>query len=334
MTKHRWALLISRLLTASSMAISAALLPHPARAQAEANYPSRTIKIVVGFAAGGGNDIIARIIGEKLQDALGQPVIVENRPGAGGRLSAAYVATSPPDGYTLLVGASGAMAISPAVYEKMSYRTLKDFVPISMIASFPLILVVHPANPAKNLQDLIAWTKANPDKSNYATSSPAFTLATELFKLRTGALMTPIPYKSSGEMLLSVIGQQSLLTIADPPPTTPQVKSGQLRALAVTAKVRLPELPDVPTMAEAGVQDVEIGLWSGVFAPAETPPAIVKRLETEFRRMMQFPDVQEKFRQMATGTVGSSSDDFTRTIDSEIKMWSEVAKQANVKFEE
>jgi tripartite-type tricarboxylate transporter receptor subunit TctC len=146
--------------------------------------------------------------------------------------------------------------------------------------------------------------------------------------------MTPIPYKSSGESLLSVISQQSLLTIADPPPTTPQVKSGQLRALAVTTKSRMPELPDVPTMAEAGVSGVEVGAWTGIFAPAATPPAIVKKLETEFRRMMQLPDVQEKFHQMATGTVGSSSEEFARTIESEIKMWTEVARQANVKMEE
>jgi tripartite-type tricarboxylate transporter receptor subunit TctC len=309
-------------------------VPPSARAQADSSYPNRTIKIVVGFAAGGGNDIIARIIGQKLQDDLGQAVVIENRPGASGRLSAAYVASAPADGYTLLVGASGAMAIAPAVYEKMSYVTLKDLAPISMIASFPLILVVHPANPAKNLQDLIAWTKANPDKSNYATSSAAFTLATELFKLRTGATMTPIPYKSSAESLLSVIAQQSLLTIADPPPTTPQVKSGQVRALAVTAKTRLPELPDVPTMAEAGIQGVEVGLWSGMFAPAGTPPAIVKKLEIEFQHIVQLPDVQDKFRQMATGTVGSSAEDFARTIGSEIKMWTDVAKQANVKFDE
>jgi len=310
------------------------LTPRIAHAQAESGYPNRTIKIVVGFAAGGGNDIIARIVGQKLQDALGQAVIIENRPGAGGRLSAAYVASAPADGYTLLVGASGAMAIAPAVYEKMSYATLRDFAPISMIASFPLILVVHPTNSAKSVQDLVAWAKANPEKSNYATSSTAFTLATELFKLRTGAPMTPIPYKSSGESLLSVISQQSLLTIADPPPTTPQVKSGQLRALAVTSKARLPELPDVPTMAEAGIQGMEVGLWSGMFAPAGTPPAIVKKLETEFRRMMQEPDVQAKFRQMATTTVGSSAEDFAHAIDTEIKMWTDVARQANVKFEE
>jgi tripartite-type tricarboxylate transporter receptor subunit TctC len=327
-------MLTTRRSVLSVVCLLAALIATPHHARAQADYPNRTIKIVVGFAAGGGNDIIARIIGQKLQDALGQAVIIENKPGAGGRLSAASVAAAPPDGYTLLVGPVGAMAIAPAVYEKMSYVTLRDFVPISMIASFPLILVVHPNNPAKTVQDLIAAAKANPDKANYATSSTLFTLTTELFKLRTGAPMTPIPYKSSGESLLSVISQQSLLTIADPPPTTPQVKSGQLRALAVTTKSRMPELPDVPTMAEAGVSGVEVGAWTGIFAPAATPPAVVKKLETEFRRMMQLPDVQEKFHQMATGTVGSSSEEFARTIESEIKMWTEVAKQPNVKMEE
>jgi tripartite-type tricarboxylate transporter receptor subunit TctC len=312
----------------------AAVIAVPEPAHAQADYPNRTIKMVVGFAAGGGNDIIARIIGQKLQEALGQPVIIENKPGAGGRVSAGYVASQPADGYTLLIGASGAMAIAPAVYEKMSYMTLRDFIPISMIASFPLILTVHPANPAKTVQDLIAAAKANPDKANYATSSVAFTLVTELFKLRTGTPATQIPYKSSGESLLSVISQQSLFTIADPPPTTPQVKSGQLRALAVTSRTRLPELPEVPTMVEAGVAGVEVGLWSGVFAPVGTPPAVVKKLETEFQNIMQMPDVQERFRQMATGTVGSSSNEFARTIDREIKMWTEVAKQANVKMED
>src|SRR5262249_34182783 len=153
--------------------------------------------------------------------------------------------------------------------------TLRDFVPISMIATFPLILVVNPSGP-KDIQELVAWAKSHPDQSNYATSSPAFTLTTELFKLKTGAPMIPVPYKSSQESALSVISQHALLTIAAPPPITPLAKSGQLRALAVTASTRLPELPDVPTMAEAGVQGVEVSLWTGVFAPAATPPAITQ----------------------------------------------------------
>src|SRR5215467_4470594 len=167
-----------------------------------ANYPNKTIKIVVGFAAGGGNDIIARIIGLKLQDDFGQSVIIENKVGAGGSLAALSVMAAPPDGYTLLVGASGAMSIIPAISVRPPYATLKDFAPISNLASFPLILSVNPSDPAKDVRELVTWMKANPDKANYATSSSAFTLATELFKLRTGAPATGIPYKSSNEMLV------------------------------------------------------------------------------------------------------------------------------------
>jgi tripartite-type tricarboxylate transporter receptor subunit TctC len=245
--------------------------PTPAQQTASDKYPSKPIHLIVGFAAGGGNDIIARIVGQKLQDSLGQTFIVENRVGAGGRLSAGYVAAQPSDGYTLLVGASGAMAISPAVVSGVPYVTLRDFAPISMIASFPLIMVVNPDHPAKSVKELFAWAKANPDKANYATSSTAFTLATELFKLKSGAPMVPIPYRSGNESVVSVMAGQSTVTIVDPPPTTPQVKAGKLRALAVTAAQRLDDLPDVPTMDEQGYPDVHVQLWSGIFAPAKTP---------------------------------------------------------------
>ncbi len=298
-----------------------------------ANYPNKTIKIVVGFAAGGGNDIIARIIGQKLQDDFGQSVIIENKVGAGGSLAALSVMAAPPDGYTLLVGASGAMSIIPAISVRPPYATLKDFAPISNIASFPLILSIYPSHPAKSVQELVSWMKANPDKANYATASSAFTLATELFKLRTGAPATAIPYKSSNESLVSVIGRQSVFAIADPPPTTPQVKGGQVRALAVTSRTRLEDLPDVPTMAEAGVSGMEVGLWSGLFAPAATPPSVIRKLETELRKIMQMADVKGQFKAMATPTVGSTAAEFARLIDTETKMWAEVGRVANVKLE-
>jgi tripartite-type tricarboxylate transporter receptor subunit TctC len=298
-----------------------------------ANYPNKTIKIVVGFAAGGGNDIIARIIGQKLQDDFGQSVIIENKVGAGGSLAALSVMAAPPDGYTLLVGASGAMSIIPAISVRPPYATLKDFAPISNLASFPLILSIYPSHPATTVQELVSWMKANPDKANYATASSAFTLATELFKLRTGAPATAIPYKSSNESLISVIGRQSLFAIADPPPTTPQVKGGQVRALAVTSRTRLEDLPDVPTMAEAGVSGMEVGLWSGVFAPAATPPGIIRKLETQLRKIMQMADVKGQFKAMATPTVGSTAAEFARLIDTETKMWAEVGRVANVKLE-
>jgi tripartite-type tricarboxylate transporter receptor subunit TctC len=304
-----------------------------ASAQADAVYPQRIIKIVVGFAAGGGNDIIARIIAQKMQDDLGQSVIVENKVGAGGSLAALSVMAAPADGYTLLVGASGAMSVIPAISVKPPYDPLKDFTPVSMVAAFPLILTTYPSHPAKTVQELIAWMKANPDKSNYATSSFAFTLASELFKLRTGAPATAIPYKSSNEMLVAVISQQALFTLTDPPPTTPQVKGGVVRALAVTADKRLDDLPDVPTMAESGVTGVDVQLWSGIFVRAGTPAAIVKKLETEIRSVMQMADVKEKFRAMATPTVGSTSEEFAQTIARELKSWTEVGQRANVRIE-
>jgi tripartite-type tricarboxylate transporter receptor subunit TctC len=310
-------------------------LSQSAHAQSDpaANYPNKTIKIVVGFAAGGGNDIIARIVGQKLQEDLGQTVIIENRVGAGGSLAALSVMAAPPDGYTLLVGPSGAMSVIPAISVRPPYTTLRDFAPISNLASFPLILSVNPSNPAKNVQELVAWMKANPDKSNYATASSAFTLVSELFKLKTGAPGIGIPYKSSNEMLVSVIGQQSVFSITDPPPTTPQVKGGQVRALAVTSNKRMEDLPDVPTMAEAGVSGMEVGLWSGIFAPAATPPGIVRKLETELRKVMQMADVKEKFKAMATPTVGSTAAEFARLIDTETKMWADVGRTANVRLE-
>jgi tripartite-type tricarboxylate transporter receptor subunit TctC len=226
------------------------------------------------------------------------------------------------------------MAVGPAVIEKVPYVTLRDFAPISMIASFPLILVVGGDNPAKSVKELVAWAKANPDKANYATSSPAFTLATELFKLKSGAPMTPIPYRSSNESVVSVIAGQSTLTIVDPPPSVPQVKEGKLRGLAVTAPKRLDDLPDVPTMDEQGYPDVHVQLWSGVFAPAKTPPPIVAKLEAEFRAIMQLPDVKERFKAMATGTVGSTSAEFAKVIETETRMWADVAKAANLKFDQ
>ena len=303
-------------------------------ASAQETYPSRTIRLIVGFAAGGGNDIIARIVGQKLQESLGQTVVVENRVGAGGRLSAEYVAAQPPDGYTLLIGASGAMAISPAVVAGVPYVTLRDFAPISMLASFPLIMIVGADHPAKSVKELVAWAKANPDKANYATSSTAFTLATELFKLKSGAPMVPIPYRSGNESVVSVMAGQSTLTIVDPPPSAPQVKAGKVRALAITAAKRLDDLPEVPTMDEQGYPDVHVQLWSGVFAPAGTPPAVIGKLEGELRRIMQLPDVQQKFRAMATGTVGSSAADFAKLIAAETRMWADVGKAANLKFEQ
>jgi tripartite-type tricarboxylate transporter receptor subunit TctC len=304
----------------------------PARAQAD--YPNRPIHLVVGFAAGGGNDIFARLVGAKMGELLGQSVVVENKPGAAGRLSAEYVANQPADGYSLLVGASGAMSIGPAIYNDLKYDTNKTFTPIGMIANFPLIMVINADNPSKNLKDFVSWMKAHPDKANYASSSPAFTIATELLKLKTGMPGTMIPYKSSNEMNLSVIQGQTAMTIADGPPTVPQVKGGRERALAVTGKERTPELPDVPTMAEAGYPGVQVQLWSGVFAPAATPAPIVAKLQKAFAATIADAGVDQKLKALAVNPGGATPEEFRKIIDSDIVKYRDVVKAANLKFED
>src|ERR1700710_2896647 len=213
-------------------------------------YPTRPIHIVVGFTPGGGNDILARIVGQKLSDSLGQPVVIDNKPGGGAIVATEYVAKAAPDGYTLLVGASGAMTINPAVYAKLNYDSIRDFVPLSELGSFPLILIVNASSPFKSVADLVAYAKANPDKANYSSSSAAFQLATELFKQKTGAPMQMIPYKGANDSVVAVISGEVTATIADAGPVSSQVSGGQARALGVAAPNRMAEMPDVPTMKE------------------------------------------------------------------------------------
>ncbi len=311
----------------------------PASAQDDpAKYPTRPIHIIVGFAAGGGNDIIARIFGQKLSESLGQPVIVENKPGGGAIVATEYVAKSPPDGYTLLMSASG-ISINPAVYAKLPYDAVKDFVPVSELGSFPLIMIVAAASPIKSVTELVAYAKANPDKMNYASSSASFQLVTELFKRKTGAPMQVIPYKSANESVLAVISGQVTTTIADAGPVVSQVKSGTARALAIAASKRMEdsqrmeELPDVPTLKEAGA-DVDAGLWSGLFAPKATPPGIVKRLEGELMGIARLPDVISRLKPLGIESVGNSSEEFSKILAADIARWGAVAKAANIKMEQ
>ena len=300
-------------------------------AAAQAQYPDRPIRIVVGFTPGGGNDIIARVFGQKLSESLGQPVIIENKPGAGAMLATEYVARSAPDGYTLLVGASGAMTISPAVYEKMNYDTMRDFKPVSEMGSFPLILIVNAKSPFKSLADLVAYAKANPDKANYSSSSAAFQLATELFKQKTGVPMQMIPYKGANDSVTAVISGEVTASIADAGPVIGQVIGGTVRALAVAAPTRAESLPDVPTMKEAGA-DVEAVLWSGVFVPAATPPDIVSKLEAEFVRIARLTDVVSRLKQLNIDSVGNSSAEFSRIIAADLERWKAVARAGNIKI--
>jgi tripartite-type tricarboxylate transporter receptor subunit TctC len=302
-------------------------------AEAPSTYPTRAIHIVVGFTPGGGNDLIARIVAQKLSESLGQPVIIDNKPGGGAIVATEYVAKSPPDGYTLLVGASGAMAINPAVYAKLPYDPIQDFVPISELGSFPLILIVNASSPIKSVAELITFAKANPDKTNYSSSSAAFQLVTELFKQKTGAPMQEIPYKGANDSVMAVISGQVTATIADAGPVSSQVKGGKVRALAVAAPSRTGDLPDVPTMREAGA-DVDAVLWSGIFAPRQTPSGIVKKLEGELMRIVKDPDVVARLRPLGILPVGNSSAEFARILTSDIARWTEVAKAGNIRIEQ
>jgi tripartite-type tricarboxylate transporter receptor subunit TctC len=312
--------------------LMAALLLAGGETRAQTNYPSRPIRFVVGFAAGGGNDLFARLVLQKFQQNTGATAIVENKPGAGGRISSDYVAHQAPDGYTVLVGATGQMAIAAAIYPNLTYHPTKSFIALNMIASFPLVLVV-PANlPITNVKELVAYAKANPDKSNYATSSPAFTIATELLKLKTGMPAVAIPYKGSNESNLSVVGGQCLFTISDGPPAIPLVKGGKERALAVTGSERSPELPDVPSMAEAGYPEVDTHLWSGFFVPAGTPAPIVAKLTQDLGRALADPSVQEGLKKMAVTPGGPTGDEFSKRIDADIKTFSDVVTAAKLEF--
>ena len=320
----------------AAVVVLAAIVTDAAAAQDNpaANFPNRPIRLIVGFAAGGGNDLFARLVGQKLSENVGQPVVIENKPGAGGRIAVEYVKNQPADGYTVMVAASGQMAIAAAIYPKLSYHPTRDFLPLTMIASFPLILAGPSGDTIKSVKELIAYGKANPDKSNYATSSPAFTITTELFKLKTGMPAVAVPYKSSNEMMLSVAGGNTLFAIADGPPTMPLVQGAKIRALAVTGSERSSELPDVPSMAEAGYPEVNIGLWSGLFVLASTPPAIANKLSTELRRAMADSGVRDKLKAMAVNPGGGPGEEFRKKIDADIDVFADVVKAANLKFEE
>jgi tripartite-type tricarboxylate transporter receptor subunit TctC len=323
-----------RTLLKSALATPFVLAAAKAPVHAEGDYPSRPIHLVVGFGAGGGTDILARLVGAKLSEILGQSVVVENRPGAAARLAAEYVANQPADGYTLLASPIGAISVAAAVYSDLKYSPTKSFVPLALVGQFPLILAVRPDNPANTVKELVEFAKQHPDKANYPSTSPAFVIPMEELKLASGMPGVMIPYKSSEEMVLSVMQGQTMMTIVDPPPTAPQVKAGKLKALAVTGSERLAELPDVPSMTEAGYPSVDVHLWSGMFAPAATPPAIVAKLEKALAKAIHDPDVSAKLKILAINPSNDTPEQFKQLIESDIVKFRDVVKTANLKFEE
>jgi tripartite-type tricarboxylate transporter receptor subunit TctC len=294
------------------------------------DYPSKPIRIIVGYSAGGGNDIIVRVMAPELSKGLGQPVLVENKPGAQSIIAAEFVAKAPADGYTILMGPSGPMTINPATYSKLPYSPQKDFMPISMICAFPLIAVVNPQLPVRSIKELIEYAKANPGKANYASSAGVFQITTELFKQKTGTAFELIPYKGSGESVQAVIAGQVALTIVDPAPASGPLKAGTVRGLAVSTAKRHPSWPDIPTFIEAGI-DMEVPVWTAFFAPARTPPAIVARLQKEVARVVKTPEVRERFAAMGLEPIGGGSEELGRQVARDIEKWTAVAKAANIK---
>jgi len=311
-----------------------ALASFAALAQAQA-WPSKPIKWVVPFAPGGTTDILARTVAEKLALALGQPVVIENKPGAGGGVGAEFTAKAAPDGYTIMGGTISTHAINASLYKNLPYDPVKDFVAITLIARVPNMLVINPAVPAKDVKELIALLKASPNKYSFASSGNGTSqhLSGELFKAMSGTDMQHIPYKGSPPALQDVMGGQVTMTFDNITTAWPLAKAGKLRALAVTTAKRSSIAPDVPTLAESGLPGFEVGSWQGVFAPAGTPPEIVRRLNAEIVKALNLPDVREKLSGLGAEIVADSPEEFSALVKAEVVKWADVVKKSGAKVD-
>ena len=316
------------------LAIAFLLVLFAGAAAAQGSYPAKPVRLIVGYTPGGATDIVARLLAAKLQEALGQTVIVENKPGAGSNIASEFVAKSAPDGYTLLVG-SIANATNMVVYKKLGYDTLRDLAPITQLMSAPSVLSVHPSFPAKNLQELIALARRNPGKYAFASTGSGGSphLAGELLKLRANIDLIHVPYKGAAPAQADLLGGQVQMAFQTALSAVPHLQSGQLRAIAVAANKRLAQLPDVPTMAEAGLPDFEVSSWNGLFAPAKTPPEIIARLHREAVKALALPDVRAKLLAEGAEPVGSAPEEFAAYIRAEIDKWGRVVRASGARVD-
>jgi tripartite-type tricarboxylate transporter receptor subunit TctC len=311
--------------------LCAVLLSAAAHAQAP-GYPDRPVKMLVPFAAGGPTDVMARLLAQKLSESLGKQFYVENQPGAGGNLGMGNAARSAPDGYTVLV-VSSSFVVNPTLYDKIPYDPYKDFAPVTVAGVSPNVLLVHPSVPAKTVKELVDLIKANPGKYNFASAGTGTTphLSGELFKLSLGLDLVHVPFGGAGPAVQSAVAGHTPIAFTALPPAAPLVKGGQLRALAVTSAKRSAALPDVPTMAEAGLKDQEADTLQGVLVPAGTPKPIIDLLYREIVRIVKEPDVKEKFAALGFDAVANTPDAFAAQIKAEIAKWGKVIKGANIK---
>lgn len=311
---------------------ASALLAGPAAAQ---SYPNKPIKIIAPFAPGGVADVLARLVGDKLQKSLGQPVIVENRPGAGGNIGADLVAKSAPDGYTLLMSSAGILTINGSIYPKISFDPATAFVPVTLVADMPSVVAVNSTIEAKSLQDFIAYAKKNEGNVFFSSPGNGTTphLGAELFQRKANVKVMHVPYKSGAESIGSVVASQVTGAVETAASAIPHHKTGKLRILAVAGPNRLPQIPDVPTTSEAGLQDAEVISWFGMVAPAKTPQDIIERLNTETVKALRDPEVVQKLATLGVRPVGNKPAEFERFIKSERTKWDQIIKQANIKME-
>jgi len=315
------------------LCLGLALLGLAATSVQAQNYPNKPIRLIVPFPPGGGNDVIARLIAQKLSDRFGQQVVVDNKAGANGIVGLQALMQSPADGYTLAVAAAGPMAVNPSLYDKLPYDPTKDFSPITNLVNYPLLLVVHPSVPVKTTLDLVNLAKAKPKQLFFASpgSGNSGHLAGELFNTMAQVQTVHVPYKGQGPALADLLTGQVQMLYSSIPSVLPQVRSGQLNALAVGSAKRLPSLPDIPTLAETGVPGYEAYSWVGIVAPAKTPKAIVTRLNQEIVDILKQKDVAEKLNQQGALPVGDTPEQFGAYIKAEIDKWGAVVRAANIK---
>ena len=314
------------------LSLLAALVTLPGLAQ---DYPGKPIRMVVGFPPGGGTDVVARIITPRYSELLGQPVVIENRPGATGTMAAGQVAKSAPDGYTIMMGHVSVNAIAPAMFSNLTYDVIKDFAPIGIAAAVPHFVTVHPSVPSRSLKELIQFLKAHPGMTFPSAGNGSMPhLAGEIFASLAGVKMVHVPYKGSGQSMQDLLGGQHLVAFDTMPASAPHVRSGKLRALATSSAARLPAFADVPTAEEAGLPGYQVTTWYGVFAPAGTPSAVVNRLHADLVKAMQTPEVRAKLEGIgADGTVSRSPDEFAALVRADTARYAKIVKDIGLRLD-